>query len=428
MNRVKFFLFLFLSAILFSCEKEEDEQVPLIDWEFPKEMQTFSATEEIFFKAEISDDRIIEEVEVGLFSKPDLLSVSSILRLNPKEKTVQIARNFLISDTLLKSGIYFFRILVKDGVNETVNFRDVKIEGIKKKKLGVLVSCESPGSTKLYHLDEEQNRSVLRTFSGSYFQSKVNSIDQQFWFTTNEQKQVCVYQLKARQKDFQTQVISNFKLPFSDVDLDNRTFFLAKKEGEIISFDELFSERLLYKSIKPARKVTKVSANEKHLLAEEVDLNGGNRSLQIIYRNSGALRAEVFSSRVAVDIFFVDSKRAIIFQNDSSGGVLAELNIEEGGLRRMKNIQDSILNVLQIDAKNYLLSTKNKILLYDFSRNTSLEFLPQGEAVLQYDVLENLIYLGSGNELFVYTFPLAKLKHQQTMPSVIRGIDIWYNR
>jgi len=426
-SRNFFYFFIFL-LLLSSCRDDEDEQAPFIQWNFPAEDKKFSVVEEIFVEADISDDRIIEDVEIGLFSKPSLQAVSAIKTFQPQSKTFTLSLNIRVSDSLLESGTYFLRIIANDGENQKAVFRDVKITAIPRKKLGVLLSSENQNTTNLYLMDDALNVSLINAFSASYFQSKVNSIDQHYWLMSKNENKLMTFQLKENILEFERRFNSSFQQLFSDSDLDGRTLFVSKKDGEILGFDERFAQAFNYRSSKPGRRVNQLKAGERFVLADETDNNGGNRSLQIIFRSGGFLRAEAFTANASVGFYFLEQDRAIAFQNDKQAGVISEVFLEEGSIRKLINLQDSIIDLIQIDQHNYLIRTKSKVLRYDLSRNTVLDYIQTPATILQYDDLNRLIYVAEGRSLSIYTYPIKQLVNQKMMPFEISGIDMWYNR
>ena len=94
----------------------------------------------------------------------------------------------------------------------------------------------------------------------------------------------------------------------------------------------------------------------------------------------------------------------------------------------MKTFRDSIISVTQISDKDYFISTSNKIVRYDFSTNTSFDFLIIPNAVIAYDELNNQLLIGSNQTLSVYSLNPTNLVTQATLPSRIINIDVRFNR
>lgn len=422
-----FFLF-FIFLLFLGCRNEVDEVPPQITWLFPAENNTFSTLDEIFVEAEIQDNESIKAIQLGLFRKSDNRQVQGNNDFSPNSKLFRLAVNFLIKDSLLESGTYYFRILADDGENVKAAFRDIQINTVPKVRLNTIVACENGNGVQFFKDNNDFNFSAFLTDPNSLTEAVVNSIDQQYWMLSKRGGYISVFDLKENSIAYQNQLLSNFSELFTSVDFEDRTVLIAAKDGEIKGFNERFQNNFTYRAINPGRSILNLKANHKYVLAEEADLNGSNRSVQLIFRNTANSRAELAINQQVKAIYFTSLEMAILFQNNANGGLLSEVDIQANGVRTMKTFRDSIISVTQISDKDYFISTPNKIMRYDFSTNTSFDFLTFPNAVIAYEELNNQLLIGSNQTLSVYSLNPTNLVAQATLPSRIMDIDVRFNR
>ena len=123
--------------LLFACKKDQDEEAPIINWERPAENNEFFVRDTIRVKATIRDNERIKSVELGLFAASGQL-VQSFLSVRPDQMEYELSAVLTINDSLLTSGDYYFRIEVEDEDNTQAAFRFIKLNGIPRKKLGLI--------------------------------------------------------------------------------------------------------------------------------------------------------------------------------------------------------------------------------------------------------------------------------------------------
>lgn len=424
--RLLLLIFIFYSLFA-SCRKEVDEIPPQIEILSPSGNSNYKVLDDVFLEATIQDDLWIERVKVTLISYESNQKVLSELNFSPQKKTFSLKTTFSIADSLLAGGNYYFKIEAMDKENTSNAFRDIRILGLPKVKLGLIVGCSNESESQFYQDQNDFNFSLFHSTSTPLLTADLNSIDQYYWFVPSRGNTISAFHLKNNVVEFEKTVLSGFSQQFTDLTLFDRTAYIGGRNGEILAFDERFQDNYTYRS-EMGRSILTLGANQKYVLAEEADYTSNNRRLQITYRNSGFLRASVQLNNPVKAICFTETERAILFQNNLNGGLLSEVELLGNTRRTMKTFSDSILSVEQINAEEFLVSTPNKVMKYDYSRNTLLDYLMIPAAILSYDDLNNQLYVGEGLNLRVYNYGKQSPLSTTTLSLPIKSIDVRYNR
>jgi len=420
------FLFWIIISLLSSCKEDRDKIPPSIIISSPIENLNVSFSDEIVVKASISDNEIIRSVQLSLISTETKNRILRTESFQPNSSTFELTEVYEISDSLLAGGEYYFKVEAKDDDNTFAAFRFININSFPQRKISCIVSCSDLNNTTVYEDRNDFSFQKIHDFSSPYLSSELNSYDQHYWYFPSKGNQLQTLDLRSKSILFSESFISNRNDFFGASALADRHIFISTKAGELQGYNPLFQDNYTYLSASQ-KQLGKVTIGEQFILQDEGFSSGNNQTITVLYRTSGNVKIQFSISHPIEESFFLEDNVALLFQNDQNGGLIQELKIEDGGIRKIRNTRDSILSVEQISKNEYLISTRDKIERYTVNPNNLVDYLSLERAVVQYDRLNNQLYIGSGKTLSL--FNNRQLTSIQTIDfqTPIKGIDLRYN-
>lgn len=421
------FVLLLLSYCLFtSCKEEKDELPPVINIQLPIENLRANVLDEIEVRASISDNEIIKSVVLSLVSAESQNAVLSAVRFEPNSSSFELRDFFVLSDSLLEGGEYYFRVEASDEDNTISGFRSIFINAFPRRKLSTIVSTSANNLTQVYEDESDLNFDLIHTFSAPHLATELNNYNQQYWFFPALGNTLEVLDLRKKTIDFNQSFISNFNQTFSSTDYKDRDVFIALKTGELQAYNSNFQDNYTYLS--PQQKAfEKVRIGENNVLLEEAFNSGNNRRLLVLFRSSGILRNSISLNEPIKDLHFLNDEEALLFQNDKDGGFLQNFSIPNLSLRRIRSLRDSIVDVLQISPSLYLIATQSNIQQYNSSTDNLVDYLNLANAKLAFDEAKNQLYIANGQQLSVYPFGSTNQISTYSFQNDIQSIHFRYN-
>ncbi len=427
---MKNFLWLFsffLISILISCKDDSDNQVPTISITGPQENTEFPVLSQVVVEAQISDNEIVERVQVSLISDQTKNRVLPVVDIQVGQKEYPLDIAFEISDSLLKTGRYYIKVEAFDGQNSTSAFRYINIRGMNTERTGVFVMCEGSFTSDLYFDQNAFNFSRIHQFSSNYGASVFNRLNQQLWFVPQNGNRIEMFDPVKNAVDFSRVYNSNFTNPFESLKSYNRDVFFTVSDLGVKALNQNQNENYTY--LTPAtKKVESLGVGEQFNVVEEVDRNGTNRVLRVLSKSNGAnLRSRTIFNDV-VDLEFLDEENVLVFYNSTQGGGVMLFNAITSTLQTNIFNSDSIRQVVKTNVGDFVISTKSSIETFRPSTQNLTNYLTIREAVLDYDQVNNELYVGFGRQLRVYAYRQVSPLRSTTLPSKIVGINVKLNQ
>lgn len=410
--------------LLFSCKKEKDEIPPTIVITSPSENLTVSYGEEVRVQATITDNKVIRSVQLSLISSETNNRVLHTESFQPNSTSFELDDYYLISDSLLAGGEYYFRVEAQDDNTVIAAFRFITIAAFPRKKLSTVVSCSNGSITELFEDKNDFTFISTYTFNTPYLSSELNSFDQQFWFTPQRGKELKCLNLRSKEEVFSQSFISSDNEVFSSTDLENRNLFVSTRTGELQAYTSSFIDNYTYQS-RDQVPLGKIRVGENYILTEEGPAN--EKMISVLFRSSGIVDLQLPIQENLVDLYFIDANSALLFQNNADGGLIQELDIDNSRIRKVTESKDSILSVKQIDDSEFILSSRSKVLRYQLNRNNLFDYLQKENAIVEYDEPNNQLFVASASSLEVYKLGETTPIRSANFQSPIGGINFRYN-
>ena len=416
--------FLFL---MHSCKDDKDGQFPSVVILQPAENTEFEVLTQVVIRANVSDNEVVESVQVSLISDDTKNKVLPSVSFQVGQKNFVLDFVFHIADSLIPSGRYYFRIEAFDGENRFSSFRYINIRGMNTKKTGVFVTCDNSSTTDLYFDQNQFSFQRIHQFSKRYQGSVFNRFNQHFWFIPKNGNEIEMFDPAKNNVSFSKVFNSNFPAPFVNIKNDNRDVRFSILDLGVKGFNQNLNDNYSY--LTPStKKAESIGIGEQFNVVEEVERNGSNRELRVLHKNSGtSLRSRTIFDD-AVDLQYIDDENVLVFCNTAQGGKAMLFNSITSSLQSNLFTCDSIREVVKTNVGDFVISTKSSIQTYRPSNGNLVNYLAINNAVLAYDELNNQVYVGFSNQLRVYNYRQISPVQSTSLPSDIVGINVKFNQ
>lgn len=412
--------------ILLSCQEDKDEIPPQISIESPDENSSYTLPVTIRVTGNVSDDQSLKSIQLGLYNFQNLKVAPSVF-LSPSGKEYRLDRTYRVEDTLLNSGEYYLKVTAFDEDNENSAFRVLRLNGVPKKALGMLVVTGNDVNRERESFQFEP----FFTLSSGSSDLEINPHDQHFWLYSSQPDQLMAYQLNEQKSAYLETINSNYSPGISAMKQYQRNLFVSFRGGSINRYSSSFSKHLEYQATS-GRLLGNLAVGERYLVVEEFNANGSNRVLNVIIKGSGVVLSSIPLYNTAASLYFARKDKLMIFTNSASGGELSELLISENSqnhFRTLLQLPGTVLSVVENNAEDCTISCSNGgIYRYNPTNNTVVKWLGHNKALLERDPLNQLTYIASGSELYRYADWASSPQASYTFTKEITGLKLRYNR
>lgn len=159
------FVFLLAFLLIVSACKKEDENLPEVQITAPSEGAQFSLPDHINIKAEISDDRQLEYVEVKIIDE-EFIAVATSGQMQIEGQKHSLSTSLYLDDPKILSGTYYVKVIASDGSNKKSNFKEIYINAIPNKRKGVFYVTDAGSQKILIRTDSNfQQTETVEQFS-----------------------------------------------------------------------------------------------------------------------------------------------------------------------------------------------------------------------------------------------------------------------
>jgi len=393
------------SAVLFSCNEEEDEISPRVIVESPFENQSFQSTDTIEAIATISDNEQVRSVELELLDL-DFNLVGRKESYLVSGSQVNFGQLYPIDGALLSSGDYYLAFRAKYDFNVGSGFVKIRINAAPRRLEGVIVITKESNQTFVYYRESNELSFQLKL---NYFSDAIGAglnYRQDIIMTAGGEAGDAVFiELDEFEQVGSIPGFGSIGLPFfvaGTYEQNIERFFVAERDGVIRVRGKEATPLLSFNSLPEHIPQEVFGSTEGYFLAEkEIDsplvvltLYSFQGLLLDVFQVAGSVRG-VYDRNFNEKFIWVDNPLGFELR-------LLDLSTEFLSLpfqRKGSRLED----VVRISSNTFVLSTSDGLLRYNFSNggvspiNNSA---PQGE--LFFDELNQLIYLVEGEQIRIY--------------------------
>jgi len=429
MNRLTYCLLL-MSLIFFGCKEEKDQVLPTVSVIQPGENSIFQVLDTIRVRASISDNENIEQVSLQLEELSSGRKVGKTKAFYPNSSSFELDDFYIVEDSLLRSGDYYFRVQAFDGENQNSAFSTIRLQGISRKKLGFYLLLDNGSEEVVYEVDERNQSSFLLS-AGQCDEIAFDSRAQMLWFADLSTDEIGAYQVKEDQL-FPKRYPNGGNTPDPILDLlhlDGLTY-VSTQNGFVQAFNGNFSDVFTYTSTQNS-KVEEMYPIDDRLMVRETDGLGQNQSFLYLF-SSGGIDSQSANNE---DVIGFGSRRsstqsAFQFVKDGQDMEVREYNLNSGESSfLLRKLNFPYHDLIQIQEYEYIFYNNSEVVTYNVSTNFK-RTLASGlnDVSVAYDEFDNLVYIASGNDISIFSYQQGNLSGNYSATFPIVDLKIRYNK
>lgn len=418
---------LLLTLIFFnsSCKKERVDSIdPVIKIVAPYYNQNLSFRDTIFVEANITDERNLSYVKWSLSSEDNVFISSKTYETSGK--AYELLEQIYLDRPELKSGIYYLLIAASDGVNEIKKFAKLNISEIPKQRKGVFIITSNGISTNIEHADQNYLVTTKAKLGLAFNAGSLSITNAQYYFLGSDNQSFHAIDLY----DYKTMwtLLPATVYPYQDVANGESTVFLSDKLGYISGY-EVSGNKVRSFKVQEAYYPVKLIVSGDFIVSELAAKTGSSRKLSSNYIESGAGSEEVIITDTVHELYNrYDSEVAVFFKNGNQPG-LKFYKVNENQLYSYQSLPSgTIKGTARINEDIFLFCINNQIYKYQVSTNNLVPYLLENAEKMNYDDVNNELFIASKNQLKIHDYATAKLKATLTTTMDIKEISFFYNK
>jgi len=397
--RLRLYLIFILIAVLFSCKKETDTELPSITISKPETNSSYDVLDTIWIKAKITDNEIIKSVSYGITNdKADYVTNTKTKDYN--SKSVDFSGYIILSDVRLESGNYSIALTAFDGENTRKTFRNIYIKALTKKLENIYIITEMASTSKVYELTNE-GTDLKYTLNDKITDATINSYLKTFYLL-DKSGNLNALSINNFETYWQANNLNNNLVDYKGKLLiyDNYCFASVKKNN-IQAYDVNGNVRKTAVSGLYAYEPSVFTIQNDYFVNYTYNNTIADNYIEKLYYTSGASQTYYNIKFDAVELLNLNNNEIIVFGNKQDTIRIAKLKLDATQLQYIDiEFTEKLKSAVKISDDVFLFSTQSGLYLYDESMNSyysvrddiSSEYLFKEE-------LSGQIYCISSNEI-----------------------------
>ena len=428
--QLRYFLLLFIPALIFSCKKSGDEEMPVIQIQSPANGFQANVFDTLHVRIHVTDNLHLESMNVRL-TTTQLGPVLPVVSIPLDGKSYDAVFDYVISNFRIPSGNYYLSVDVSDGHNTARAYSDIYVTGVPRALNGFFAATiPSPGNLSIYKGDTSWTSSLFTSYTSDFTDMAVNNYWQQVYTDG-----VYTGALKATSIDGSTTGFSKIAIngpapywgPLSVK--DSRLWVAYRADGLFKSFDQTGTQT--FSSTTDAGFFPSLSLQAGDTLYTEQKDISSSAVRMIVYSTTGGSIQEAPMSVNAVAFFEKDPLTIYVPGNSGGQGHLLIYDfISNGFWEPIAVPAGTIISATQIDSNTLLLAMSDgNIYRFTYSPVGLLTWASGiNPSVMRYDDVNGEVYTAEGSDVKVYSYNPFVLQHTVVIPYTISDLELWFNQ
>lgn len=423
-------VFLCISLLFWSCKEEKDEVLPTISILEPGSNTLFSVQDTVRVRAQINDNQKIAQVLLQLEELGTGRKVGKTLSFSPNSVSYELDAFYIIEDSLLNSGAYYFRIQAFDGENTNAEFASIRLRGIPRRTLAYYLLLDRTNDRAIYELDLNGQASLLAG-AGQSNQIAFNSRSQVLWWADLATQQLNALKVKESQAfpPFYPNA-NNSPDPILEMINVNEINYVSTRNGFVQGFDGSISDIFTYQS-QIGFKVDQIYPIGNRIIVKETDALGQNQRFLYLFSNS-LIDSQFSTNDELIGFGIRNSRENEAFQFVKEG---VEMQVREYDLSSgqsnffLQKLNFDFEQLIQIREYEYIFYNQTRVVTYNLSTNF-VRTLANGlsSPSVAYNEADELVCITSGSTLFIYDYLQGSLISSFSASFPIVDLAIRYNK
>lgn len=414
--------------LLTSCKKQSDDNAPVIIISGPVENSSYNSEDSIPVGVVITDDEIIKSVRVSLVTTGLETMPGSVKYFTPGTRSASYNFDLIINNQFIESGIYYVQVTASDGTNTSNAYRLVQVIGPPCYLQGLVILSQT-SSINVNLLDTLYNISSLFETEGDYIASMVQSKYRKIYIAGRDFLNLEAWNADNHQLEWVLE--PDINTPYHTQDC------LFADDDLYVTFGRYFFRR--YSANGQVRFTTQVSEMEtpgniiragEYVLVERQGTGVFDSKIGCYYAETGMLYNQAQIYYEIVYMLPLDDAEVALICSSSNGNSIKVYDIEEGKVYDKFLLPQGDFNFCEGLPGGKILCGIGQDVYEIFSDPGFYSSVPKlaGIEMARYEIIRNTMYVVSGNEIRVYSYPDYSLLHTSLVSSDVLNIHLLYNR
>jgi hypothetical protein len=384
---------------LTSCKKK-DKEFPKVNFISPSPQSQYKVLETIFFKAEISDNKSIESISISMLDMNSNIIVSSF---SPKKfvkgsSTFQLSESIELIDKTISSGEYRIKITASDGELSTSKELKVLIDELPKKREAILFFLKNTNTFSVYKIDSTNSLLQIASLNGNFLGAKTFSSKKVVSVATNLPSQLAFYPFPSFSNPA---IISSLEL-LSAFALGDSLVYFGNRAGYVWGLDNLATQKINFICSVESYFPNKIFESSSQVICVQSN-NFNQYFLEVRNKITGGLLKTKDLSFNPVCIAQKNENKIILLKSFNNQSQLIEYDFANNTLSSIKDINENITFIKNLDANILLLMGNSKIYSYNYNSGFFGEYNNIGGIYqMEIDELNNqLLFLKNGQLILI---------------------------
>ena len=428
-SKVTLIYFFIAMYCLASCASK-DEESPAVTILTPAAGSIYQALDTVEVSFEAQDNNQLEWTSVKIVDE-NFIPVSSV---SVNEESGTLTNRFesvVLDDKSLQTGDYYVLVTASDGTNEQLEYTEIKIIALPKKRLGIYFSDYVVGLPgRIFQVDSLfQNTLVWSQPNQDIRKLCVNSIKDQLTIIGHFSTGIKNYNLLSGSEQWSDEVFSVAQTErFLDLVCLENSVFTATYDRELRSYNSFGG--LTMNIATGIYRPESIYVNGDYIVVE-MNLVGDNDRFIFVYNSS--TRTLLWQLDVPMDVVSICSLRnddeVLLFGNDGGNAKVLHYDIGANAYWQPRQLPSGqLMDAAKTEGEKFVISHADGIYLYTYSPNY-LNLIEAGKVYQQvlFDEDKGTI-LGASNSSLEEFSLTGQLLNTVVHSDSITSFDIHYTR
>jgi hypothetical protein len=430
-NQILFLLVLLTISLAFSCNKEDDEDIPKVTFQYPNENASYVVGDTITVKVVIESNSPIKSVHFSLVND-DLNPVITNYHypLNVVSGTA-IIYSFPIDNMRLESGKYKISCIVSNQSETKHKYIDVLVSALDRVLKDVAIVTRKNSHIKVYSIGPDMNKTpeLLFNVNSDYSASCYLPLNERFALGGSVIGDVTVWNYFTKDTLQVIKVQANPPFPYFSTLSSVGNYLAVGYYQESVSLYNSFGDKkndIITKTGYFPDMIIDVGDN---YYIEESEKSGNRYYISVFDKQSNSYYSSYSVNGKLIGSFPFDGNDAIIFFNIGNTGNIEKYIYDDNATTEPVYYGgDKIISTAQIDSKNYLIASEDELLWYQYHISSVTPILSNRHFDnLNYEELSKTVILNENMAVKRISIPDGQIVGNVQMGEEILDIHLIYN-
>ena len=412
---------------LFSCKKEQVSSPDVTIFQ-PAVSSAYGHGDTIFVTADVYH-KDLQRINLTLVDA-NFGAVEPIIQLPVNGTSAKVNAYVVITNKSLVSGKHHIRLQVIAGGESFNSFRQVFVSGIQRIIRATYVATTDSITRQLHRIENGQSVLSQQTM-GDFSGLATNSFYEGVYMAPNYLGDLKLYK-PVHDSLVWTDVnnASNGAAFMNGLFHTNDAVFGFYQNGQVVRFGNNGLKQQVFQLPTGYRAIDAQMVDDRLLVMVE---NPPAQGKELFYYSAitAALLTSVPLPEVGehIDLLPYGQDAVALFFNNLQGEGTLRVYMKNGSEINVQALPSMVLKAAAaVGGGGYALSNNQGTVLFQVSSTGLTNLSPIPARVIEFDDLNNDLFISTGNSVWVYQFPSMNLKASYSYPQPVKAISVLYNK